>query len=85
MNEFTDHLLLNQYVSSLNVNGRPPPTNELIKGLSVDEFSPDIYVVGLQDLDMSLCNILYNETPQEAALLSAVKNGLSDEVYEVVR
>ncbi|CAH1122568.1 unnamed protein product [Ceutorhynchus assimilis] len=73
--EFTQKQEFSIFVGTWNVNGQPP-TVSLRSWLSWDENPPDVYAVGLQEIDLSKEAFFFNDTPREAEWQKFVMDGL---------
>jgi len=64
------------FIGTYNVNEKPPPATELVDWLSVDKDPPVIYAIGLQEIDVSVENLLLHKTPREKEWLTAITKAL---------
>jgi hypothetical protein len=84
--EFTDYKNVTLFAGTWNVNGKLV-AEDLATWLlshrqsndpSIQEKNPDIYVIGLQELDLSAEAFLLNDSPREDYWSVAIQNGFRD-------
>ncbi|EFA09929.2 inositol polyphosphate 5-phosphatase OCRL [Tribolium castaneum] len=73
--EYTQQQEFSIFVGTWNVNGQPPSVS-LRPWLSFDEEPPDLYAIGLQEIDLSKEAFLFNDTPREAEWVKYVMDGV---------
>ncbi|XP_015777933.1 PREDICTED: inositol polyphosphate 5-phosphatase OCRL-1-like [Acropora digitifera] len=84
-NEFTSTKHMKIFVGTWNVNEQVP-TKEVSSWLSVDDEPPDIFVLGLQEVDLTADSFLKKDLPREEAWLKIMEKGLHPKgQYEKVK
>lgn len=74
-NEFTSTKHMKIFVGTWNVNEQVP-RKEVSSWLSVDDEPPDLFVLGLQELDLTADSFLKKDLPREEAWLTIMEKGL---------
>lgn len=87
--EFTDLTQLHYFVGSWNVNGRLPAAPDTLADLDLSVWllqntksSPDLYFIGLQEMDLSAEALLMTESRRDDVWLAAVETVLGPRGYQ---
>ncbi|XP_013418974.1 inositol polyphosphate 5-phosphatase OCRL-1 [Lingula anatina] len=74
--QFTRLETIRLFCGTWNTNGQPPGDTDLSPWLAFDQYPPDIYAIGFQELDLSNQAFIFAESQREQEWFAAVRQGL---------